>query len=73
MDTEERTSVYRGMICAFALAIYNGEDWDKQAVAAQLGMGDPSLDYTFAGDPPETLTEDDVFDALDRIFERAGI
>ena len=71
MDTEARTSVYRGMICAFALAIYNGEDWDKQAVAAQLGMGGPNV--SSPGELPETLTDEAVLAAIDRIFERADI
>ena len=73
MNIDARISFYRGMIYTFASAIYNGEDWDKQAVAAQLCMGDPSLDYVFDGDPPETLTDNDISDALDRIIERAGI
>lgn len=73
MNTDERMNVYRGWVASLACAIYNGEDWDKQAVAASLHMGDSSFDYAFAGDPPERLTEDEVLAAIDRIFERAGI
>ena len=61
------------MIATFACAIYNGKNWDKQAVAAQLHMGDPSLYYTFRNDPPEELTDEDVMKALDNIFKRKGI
>ena len=73
MNVEERMHVYRGMVMTLASAIYNGECWDKQTVAGFLHMGDPSLDYVFRGDPPEKLTDDDIAEALDRIFERAGI
>ena len=52
---------------------YNDEDWDKQTIAGLLHMGDPSLDYAFPDDPPDKLTDKDVWDAIDRIFERAGI
>lgn len=68
-----REHVYRGTIVALAKAIYNGECWDKQTVAAQLHMGDPALDYAYSGEPPEELTDEDVFAALDEMFERAGI
>ena len=71
MDAETRIQIYRGWVATLACAIYNGEeDWDKQTVASFLHMGDPSIDYTFRGTPPETITEEDVFVALDRIFER---
>ena len=73
MNLEERYQVCRGMVVTLADAIYNGQEWDKQAVAALLHMGDPSLDYAFPGEPPAALTDTDFFEALDRIFERAGI
>ena len=73
MNVEERYHVCRGMVMALALAIYNGEDWDKQAVAAHLHMGDEAIYYTFRDDPPEKLTDRDVASALDAIFERKGI
>ncbi len=73
MDLEGRIAFYRGTIATLACAIYNGEDWDKQALAAQLHMGDPRFDYTFEGEPPETITDSDVFEALDRILERANM
>ena len=73
MKTEARTNVYRGMVSGLACAIYNNEGWDKQNVAELLRLGDPTNDYMFRGDPPERLTEHEVDDALDRIFEWAGI
>lgn len=73
MNESLRANVYRGMIAILAEVIYNGECWDKQTVAAQLHMGDPSLDYMFPGEPPKELTDEDVFAALDNIFEKAGI
>lgn len=73
-NEETRTQIYRGTIAALACAIYNGEGWDKQTIAAQLHMGDKSLDYTFPeGEVPEELSNEDVFAAMDGIFERAGI
>lgn len=68
-----REHVYRGTIAALAQAIYNGDNWDKQTVAGQLHLGDPALDYTYPGEPPEELTDEDVFAALDEMFEKAGI
>ena len=73
MNTAERMTVYREWVATLACAIYNDKGWDKQAVASFLHMGDPSLDYTFRGDPPGELTRDDFIAAMDRIFERAGI
>ena len=73
MNPEMRTHYYRGLAANLACAIYNGEEWDKQTLAALLQMGDPRFDYTFAEDPPERLTDDDVLAAIDRIFERHGI
>ena len=73
MNVEDRMHVYRGMVATLACAIYNGEDWNKQTVAGLLHLGDPSLDYVFSGHPPDELTEEDVYAALDRIFKRAGI
>ena len=70
---DERVVLYREWVATLACAIYNGEDWDKQTVAAFLHMGESRFDYMFAGDPPERLTEDEVIAAIDRIFERAGI
>lgn len=59
MNTREQ--VYRGWVAQLACAIYNDEEWDK------------GLDYTFSGDPPERLEQEDFFAAIDRIFDRAGI
>ena len=73
MNQSERMYVYRGMVATLACAIYNGENWDKQAVAGLFHMGEKNLDYVFPGDPPEKLTDEDVMAAMDRIFERAGI
>ena len=72
MDATTRMDVYREQVATLACAIYNGEDWDKQAVISFLHMGDPSLDYTTRGIPPERLEPDDVIAALDRMFTRAG-
>lgn len=74
MNNEERTAVYRGMIMTLACAIYNDEEgWDKGTVIGLLKMGDPESGHDTLDDPPEQLTDNDVADALDRIFERAGI
>lgn len=70
---DDRTAWYRGAVMTLACAIYNEEGWDKQTVASFLHMGDPRRDYTFRGEPPEKLTDDDVVAAMDGIFERAGI
>ena len=72
INLKARNDVYRGHVSILAKAIYNGENWDKQAVAAQLHMGDEGLDYMFPGEPPEKLEEEDFLDALDKICERAG-
>ena len=71
MNTREQ--VYRGWVAQLACAIYNDEEWDKQTVASLLHLGDKGLDYTFPGDPPERLEQEDFFAAIDRIFDRAGI
>ena len=73
MNPTERMNAYRAWVATLACALYNDEDWDKQTVASFLHMGDPSLDYSFRGDPPEELTFDDFIAAMDKIFERAGI
>ena len=71
---QDREYVYRGMVALFACALYNGEEgWDRQAVISQLRMGDPRYDYALLDDPPGKLTDEDVFRALDAIFDRAGI
>ena len=73
-NQEERVRIYRGYIGQLACALYNDEeDWDKQAIGAFFHMGDPAQDYIFPDEPPITLTEEEFLDALDRIFERAGI
>ena len=73
MNESERLRITQEWAARLACAIYNGEGWDKQAVASFLHMGDSGLDYMFVGDPPETLNEDDFIDAMNRIFERAGL
>ena len=72
MNVTDRMHVYRGWVELLACAIYNDEGWDKQSVARLLHMGDPSLEYNFRN-PPERLTPDDVYEAMDRVFERGGI
>ena len=67
-----RIHTYRGWVAALACAIYNGEGWDKQTIAALLHMGDERYDYPFPGEPPEKLTEEDIFAAMDAVFRRAG-
>ena len=73
MNQEERTHMYREWVATLACVIYTGENWDKQAVASFLHMGDPSLNYEFPGEPSDELTLDEAMEAMDRIFERAGI
>lgn len=70
LNTEDRIDCYRGWVARLACAIYNGEGWDKQALASYLHMGDQGLDYTFPGNPPEELTEDAVLEAIDAMFAR---
>ena len=70
MDDAERIVNLREWVVELACAIYNGEDWDKQQVAAFLHMGEPGLDYTFRDEPPTTISREDVLAAIDRIFER---
>ena len=74
MNNEQRTGVYRGMIMTLACAIYNDEEgWGKEAVIALLKMGDPESGRDTLEHPPEQLTDQDVDEALDGIFERAGV
>lgn len=72
INWEARSNVFRGHAAILAEAIYNGENWDKQTVAAQLHMGDKGLDYMFPGEPPEKFEEEVFLDALDKLCERAG-
>ena len=70
---DRREVYYRELIATLACGLYNGEDWDKQAVACLLHMGEERLDYTFDGPPPETMTHDDILKAVDDIIGKAGI
>lgn len=70
----EREGVYRGMVAALASAIYNGEAWDRQTVVSFLHMGDVSFDYNMPEEElPDQLTDDLVWQALDRMFEKGGM
>ena len=70
----EREGVYRGMVAAFACAIYNGEAWDRKTVVSYLHMGDVSIDYGMPEEElPDQLTDELVWQALDRMFEKAGM
>ena len=73
MNVEDRMKCYREWVAALACAIYNGEEWDKQQVASYLHMGESSLDYSYRGEPPERLELDEAIEAMDQIFEKAGI
>ena len=73
MNVEDRMNCYRGWVARLACAIYNGEEWDKQEVAAYLHMGESSLNYAYRDEPPERLEMDEAIDAMDRIFEQGGI
>ena len=57
MNESERLRICQEWAARLACAIYNGEDWDKQAVASYFHMGEEGLSYWFPGDPPERLTE----------------
>ena len=48
-----RINGYRGWAAMLGCAIYNGEKWDKQQVAAFFHMGDSSINYNFQGEPPD--------------------
>lgn len=73
MNESERLRICQEWAARLACAIYNGEDWDKQAVASYFHMGEEGLSYWFPGDPPERLTEDDFIAAMRRIFELADL
>ena len=72
--TPARESYYLGLATTLTLALYNEKDkWDKQAIAALLHMGDPSQDYIFPDEPPDKITDDQVYAAIRLILEKAGI
>ena len=73
MNESERLRICQEWAASLACAMYNGEVWDKQAVASYFHMGEEGLSYTFQGDPPERLTEDDFIAAMNRMFERANL
>jgi len=69
-----REQLYRDMIAKLARAIYNEEGWDRQSVKELLGMLDEmGKDLPPSDQVPETLSDADVFAALDSTLEEAGL